>query len=80
MKTLIDYLESEIQYNDKRGKFKSKNLTPCIFNELWDICCTVSCGDSQNTISKDVADICKKYGLSVKEEGVGWRISGGDVE
>ena len=76
MKTLIDYLESEIQYNDKRGKFKSKNLTPVIFYELWDICCAVNRGDAQDTISKDVADICKKYGLSVKEEGIGWRVSG----
>ena len=44
---------------------------------MWDICCAVNCGDAQDTISKDVADICKKYGLSVQEEGVGWRVSGG---
>ena len=80
MKTLIDYLESEIQYNDKHGKFKSKNLTPVMFCELWDICCTVNRGDVQDTISKDVADICRKYGLSVQEEGIGWQIRGGDKE
>ncbi len=80
MKALIDYLESEIQYNDKHGKFKSKNLTPVMFYELLDICCAVNRGDVQDTISKDVADICRKYGLSVLEEGIGWQVSGGDKE
>lgn len=80
MKTLIEYLKSEIQYNDKHGRFKNKNLTPVIFYELWDICCAGNRGDAQNTISKDVADICRKYGLSVQKEGVGWRVSGGDKE
>lgn len=78
MKTLIEYLESEIQYNDKHGKFKSKNLTSVMFYELWDICRAVNRGDAQETISKDVADICKKYGLSVQENGVGWRVRRGD--
>lgn len=77
MKTLIDYLEQELQYNDKHGKFKSKNLTSVMFYELWEICSAVDRGYVQDTISKDVADICKKYGLSVREEGVGWRVSGG---
>ena len=78
MKTLIEYLESEIQYNDKHGKFKSKNLTSVMLYELWDICRAVNRGDAQETISKDVADICKKYGLSVQEDGVGWRVRRGD--
>ena len=78
MKTLIEYLEAEIQYNDKHGKFKSKNLTSVIFYELWDICCAVNRGYAQDTLSKDVADICRKYGLSVQEEGVGWRVRRGD--
>ena len=78
MKNLIDYLKSEIQYNDRHGKFKSKCLTSFIFYELWDICCAVNRGDVQDTLSKDVADICKKYGLSVQEEGVGWQVRGGD--
>lgn len=80
MKTLIDYLEAEMQYNDKHGKFKSKNLTPVMFYELWNICCAVNRGDVQDTISKDVADICRKYGLSVQEEGIGWQVMGGDKE
>lgn len=78
MKTLNDFLYSEIQYNDKHGKFKNKNLTPVMFYELWDICCAVSRGYAYNTISKDAANICRKYGLSVQKEGVGWRVSGGD--
>jgi hypothetical protein len=77
MKTLIEYLEAEMQYNDKYGKFKGKNLTSVVFYELWDICCAVSRGYEVDTISKDVADICKKYGLSVQEEGVGWRVRRG---
>lgn len=77
MKTLNDFLYSEIQYNDRHGKFQNKNLTPVIFYELWDICCAVNRGDAQETISKDVADICKKYGLSVQKEGVGWRVRRG---
>lgn len=77
MKTLIEYLEAEIQYNDKHGKFKGKNLTSVVFYELWEICSAVNRGDAQETISKDVADICKKYGLSVQEEGVGWRVRRG---
>jgi hypothetical protein len=80
MKTLIDYLESEIQYNDKHGKFKSKNLTPVMFYELCDIFGAVNRGYAQDTISKDVADICRKYGFSVQEEGIGWRVMGGDKE
>lgn len=78
MKTLIEYLEAEIQYNDKHGKFKSKNLTSVMFYELWDICRAVNRGYAQDTLSKDVADICKKCGLSVQEEGVGWRVRRGD--
>lgn len=77
MKTLIEYLETEIQYNDKYGKFKNKNLTSVMFYELWDICRAVNRGDAQDTLSKDVADICRKYGLSVQEEGVGWRVRRG---
>ena len=80
MKTLNDFLYSEIQYNNRHGKFKSKNLTPVMFYELWDICCAVNRGYAQDTISKDVADICRKYGLSVQEEGIGWRVNGGDKE
>ena len=77
MKTLIEYLEAEIQYNDRHGKFKSKNLTPVMVYELLDICCAVNRGDAQDTLSKDVADICRKYGLSVQDEGVGWRVRRG---
>lgn len=80
MKTLIEYLEAEIQYNDKHGKFKSKNITPVMFYELWEICSAVNRGYTQDTISKDVADICRKYGLSVQEEGIGWQVMGGDKE
>jgi hypothetical protein len=40
----------------------------------------VNRGYAQDTISKDVADICRKYGLSVQEEGIGWRVNGGDKE
>lgn len=78
MKTMIDYLEAEIQCNDRHGKFKSKNLTPVMFYELCDICCSVNRGYVQDTISKDIADICRKYGLSVQEEGIGWQVMGGD--
>lgn len=77
MKTLNDFLYSEIQYNDKHGKFKGKNLTSVVFYELWEIYNAVNRGDAQETISKDVADICRKYGLSVQEEGVGWRVRRG---
>ncbi len=60
---------------DSANDLAKRNLTLASKTDLE--CVIISLDESGEafTIHKEVADHCKKFGLKVKPEGIGWRIS-----
>lgn len=61
---------AEMVHSGKLGK-----LTPAELNSIFFILNDLNSAGVSETISQTVADWFKRYGLTVKQKGVGWQIS-----
>lgn len=73
MKLLKIYnILKDIYDNGNPNKY---HLTMCDVNIICEIYNDIVAGRKGKTISKYVADFFEKYGMNVKDDGIGWVIS-----
>lgn len=74
MKPLHDYLADTLIRNSETGKLP-RGVTPLEWQTLIDIDRRTRNGEMCETILQTVADICRKHGMEVTEEGIGWTVA-----
>lgn len=73
-KAFINLLKDYSGIYGQKDLIKRK-LTPYCITELEYLVISLAENGAASTIIKDVANYCKKFGLKVKPESIGWSIS-----